>query len=488
MAKAAAMAQAHANAAPQAVTQGRVSASESEREPTRSPAQVDRWLAFLGGRSLQAKLNIGAVDDPLEREADAAADQVMRGDRLVIPISRSPAVLGRKCAECDKDDKEEPLQRKGSCDSLAGTTAPPIIGRVLASAGRPLDAGTHRFMGDRFGADFGGVRIHTGSEAAASANAVNARAYTVGQHIVFGAGRYDPASRDGVRLLAHELAHTLQQGKAVSPNANKSTTKSPSIGGLSYANGPSLQRAPDCNLDHIVKECDGAAKSCQSVDSYCKKNYPTAADIQTLHANGLAGAESKKKTIPNAADNLLHFFGGTGAEKVMPTAIFKDHDATKNQLKDVHREKFKEGAKKRLDDGRLVAGGTGDMVWTDTANAFDLTESDLGLAVGGYTLCSKVTVSAKSKGGSNIEVNFTSWTVQAFDCYNWDPGKLIGGLFGGISDKDLCCLENAGKAKHFRIRTDPWNNAHAAGSFTISSGAAPPKTKPPPTPPKDDDR
>jgi hypothetical protein len=66
-------------------------------------------------------------------------------------------------------------------------------------------------MEPRFGRDFSGVRVHTDSAAAESARAVNANAYTVGQHIVFDEGKYNPSSTSGKQLLAHELAHTVQQ-------------------------------------------------------------------------------------------------------------------------------------------------------------------------------------------------------------------------------------------------------------------------------------
>jgi hypothetical protein len=69
-------------------------------------------------------------------------------------------------------------------------------------------------MESRFGHDFSRVRVHADGKAAESARAVNARAYTVGPNIVFGAGQYEPSSIKGQRLLAHELAHTVQQGGA----------------------------------------------------------------------------------------------------------------------------------------------------------------------------------------------------------------------------------------------------------------------------------
>jgi hypothetical protein len=83
---------------------------------------------------------------------------------------------------------------------------------VIHSPGSPLDPDTRATMEPRFAHDFSEVRVHADSRAAAAAADVNARAFTVGRDIVFGRHQYDPGSRRGARLLAHELAHTIQQG------------------------------------------------------------------------------------------------------------------------------------------------------------------------------------------------------------------------------------------------------------------------------------
>jgi hypothetical protein len=85
------------------------------------------------------------------------------------------------------------------------------VHRVLAAGGEPLDATTRHEMEGRLGHGFGDVRIHTGDEAAASARSVQARAYTSGSHIVFGADAFAPGTSEGQRTLAHELAHVVQQ-------------------------------------------------------------------------------------------------------------------------------------------------------------------------------------------------------------------------------------------------------------------------------------
>jgi len=89
--------------------------------------------------------------------------------------------------------------------------APLIVHDVLRSPGQPLDAATRSFFEPRFGHDFSQVRVHTDARAAESARAVNALAYTVGRDVVFGAGEYSPKANAGRGLLAHELAHVIQQ-------------------------------------------------------------------------------------------------------------------------------------------------------------------------------------------------------------------------------------------------------------------------------------
>ncbi len=102
------------------------------------------------------------------------------------------------------------LQRQATRQVESGI-APPIVHEVLRSSGRPLDNETRAFMEPRFGHDFSRVRVHTDDKAAESARAVNARAYTVGQHVVMRQEACVPTTEAGQQLLAHELVHVVQQ-------------------------------------------------------------------------------------------------------------------------------------------------------------------------------------------------------------------------------------------------------------------------------------
>ncbi len=129
------------------------------------------------------------------------------------PAIRLKCNCGGSCAACKDDKKKDVLQRKGTSPGSSGmASAPPIVSTVLNSPGRPLDPPVQSTMESRFGTDFSNVRVHTDSRAAESARAVGAQAYTYGSNIVFDHGRYNPTAPSGQRLLAHELAHTIQQG------------------------------------------------------------------------------------------------------------------------------------------------------------------------------------------------------------------------------------------------------------------------------------
>ena len=207
-------------------------------EHRRGGSNPHSWLTA----GFQAKLAIGQVDDPLEAEANQLAERAIRAPRGTgwdsSPSNVAAPALHRKCSQCTPDQKCSRCRQQKAATTApahhdpsaqvvpaqvnsgrvraqpvpAGATAPASVHRALQSAGRPLDPVQRSFFESSLGHDLSDVQIHTDSVAADSAAAVSALAYTVGRHVVFGADRYQPASLDGQRLLAHELVHTIQQG------------------------------------------------------------------------------------------------------------------------------------------------------------------------------------------------------------------------------------------------------------------------------------
>jgi hypothetical protein len=133
-------------------------------------------------------------------------------------------LLQRTCAcagSAGPDDQcAEKDTRRRTAASMEQAIAPPIVEEVLRSPGQPLDAQSRAFFEPRFGHDLSRVRLHADTRAAESTRAVNAIAYTVGSNVVFGTGRYQPATQAGRELLAHELTHVIQQPEASGNLAN----------------------------------------------------------------------------------------------------------------------------------------------------------------------------------------------------------------------------------------------------------------------------
>lgn len=103
--------------------------------------------------------------------------------------------------------------------------------RGLEGGGAPMPSSLQTFFEPRFGHSFSAVRLHTGSEAAATADALAARAYTLGRNVVFGPGQYQPGTREGRQLLAHELAHVVQQ------TASSTSPPEPTLQRFAYGTG-----------------------------------------------------------------------------------------------------------------------------------------------------------------------------------------------------------------------------------------------------------
>jgi len=177
---------------------------------------VQRKESSRPGFFFQPKLTINAPGDVYEQEADAMADRVMR---MPDPVSSKQAgvffnpagsYIRRKCVSCEDEEKTIHRKENTNGETEVNHENDQYISS-LSGRGQSLPEKTRQFFEPRLGHDFSDVRVHTNSEAAISAKSINALAYTAGNNIIFNHGRYEPDTKSGQRLLAHELTHVLQQ-------------------------------------------------------------------------------------------------------------------------------------------------------------------------------------------------------------------------------------------------------------------------------------
>lgn len=269
----------------------------------------------------QPKLSINQPGDIHEREADAMADKVMR-----MPVNDNdisffkPAAftsVQRKCAHCEEEEK---LQRKELNDESIspGKEFEDYTGKI-SSGGNALSSVARKFFEPRFGYDFSGVKIHTDSAAAKSAQSINALAYTTGSNIVFNENQFSPETDSGKRLLAHELTHVIQQNNL--PKSLRSGT---------------IQRTPDdkhdltavsLSGDHVLeKTFDNEAiisRSSNSTGEHVRRIQEAlillGIELPSFGADGKFGAETEKavKEFQQKADMSVVEFDGIVGRKTL---------------------------------------------------------------------------------------------------------------------------------------------------------------------------
>lgn len=163
----------------------------------------------------------------------------------------------------------------------AGAGRSPVLDVVGQGGGQPLDRSVRAGMERALGADLGDVRIHNDGAAAASARAVQAHAYTVGNEVVFGAGQYQPATPDGQRMLAHELTHVVQQRSGP-------VDGTPTGGGIAVSD-PSdrFERAAEANADRVMSQGGLGAGSA-----------PGGGAVAQREADATAGAVAQREASP----------------------------------------------------------------------------------------------------------------------------------------------------------------------------------------------
>lgn len=216
--------------------------------------------------NIQRKAVIGPANDRYEQEADRVAEQVMRASSGVTsqssfeegeqypqtimrkPLDITPLVQREPQGKMDEEDETNPVQMKARNNSIRDvSTASPSLDHRLAAfrqGGKPLPENTRQFFESRMGYDFSNVRIHQSAEAANLNRDINAKAFTMDRHIVFGQQAYSPSNDEGKKLLAHELTHVVQQ------NAPEHISRKP-LTPISRNDHDTVQRAVSKELAEI---------------------------------------------------------------------------------------------------------------------------------------------------------------------------------------------------------------------------------------------
>lgn len=292
-------------------------ADHSTSDNAKPPNSILRLQRLIGNQAVQqlvqAKLKAGDPQDTYERTADRVAGQVADGDAASTPSPR-----------------REEGGREGQIVLAAKSPSPAGLLRGLG-AGKPLSPSVRAFMESRFGYDFGPVRVHTGALAAQSAQTIGARAYTAGRDVVFGEGQYDTGTNEGRRLLAHELAHVIQQrGKsddsAKESRESRSNPVSKALDGRIGVAVPSIQRQvkPDAEevkpsmsvwergqraLDRAraVQEM-GDAASCEEKNAASDELWAVVGIIEQQEMTGIVHPE-RAVTMGNLKGQLLKEIG-----------------------------------------------------------------------------------------------------------------------------------------------------------------------------------
>ena len=174
------------------------------------------------------RLPISSPRDPAELEAEAVARRVVAMQAPPAPAAPPPVAPAAGAAGvAHRSHNKSPSAPPARSTSPIENTG----------AGAPLPASVRSHMEPRFGADFGGVRLHTDHAAAQHSSALDAHAFTVGQHVYFGRDKFQPHSAGGKELIAHELTHTIQQGAAPQGHAVHRSVA------VSQQASPSVQRS-----------------------------------------------------------------------------------------------------------------------------------------------------------------------------------------------------------------------------------------------------
>ncbi len=307
----------------------------------------------------QAKLSVGKADDAYEKEADSVADKVVQRmengafrtsetffppatiqkkneeenteiqqkplSDSITPLVQLKSVadeqIQEKCEECEKEagiskasengipkiqkkcedceQKEENIQKKSSKNSNASASNIESTLKSTKGNGTPLPKNSKAQLEKSFGADFGNVRIHNNSTSVQMSRALGAQAFTNGNDIYFNSGKFNPSTKSGKHLLAHELTHVIQQNKGINNNIQRACENSPATIPSTGMNGCSTETSrpthQNTEINYVVGNWAIDAQSKAALSAIAAKWHADARN-DTVRIDGFASCDGAAST------------------------------------------------------------------------------------------------------------------------------------------------------------------------------------------------
>lgn len=222
-------------------------------------------------------------EEPVQKKEEEKEPVQKKEQEEEKPVQKKEETVQAKCADCENEDKK--VQKKENGKSEKDDSG--IEGRLNQSkgSGSPMDKGVRTEMESKFGSDFSNVNIHTNTNAVQMSQDLGAQAFTSGNDVYFNKGKYNPNTKEGKHLLAHELTHTVQQtgAKQKTPTIQKSTLENhpedlqaEKPENPQFKNNPPLEKANDNEMligtghkgGYVAEIQSGLMKAGQNLNQY----------------------------------------------------------------------------------------------------------------------------------------------------------------------------------------------------------------------------
>lgn len=400
--------------------------------------KIQRLEQDFGTETVQRWADEGMTVATMGKPRDMAAfreRKASRDDAVPADIERQNAASVRRNVEGG-----------GEASKAGDAGAPDIVRDVVSSPGTSLDEPVQREMESKMGDDFGDVRIHTGQKAAAAADSIDARAFTVGNHVAFNSGEYQPSTESGKQVLAHELTHVRQQTQgdvSMLPSADAE-----------------LAIDPDPQLE---KEAEETARRVTADDSRTVRRMGADIHVQRLPDTGEAGAtaspggfvqrrpagvvqrqpagatQQQGPSAPSAKE--LGKIPNMDELQDVVAAIEKEdwQKALKEFMDTKAGEKLKKKAEARGEDLKE----TGTELWEEDWVKTTVITGVLGTLVGMYATDTKLPDKVVQWAKENADLSYQSGSLQLSFTPKYEGVPFDPGTWGGTLDVAYDIGENS---------------------------------------------